>query len=287
MRMRVSKLVPHSCTPRHGEGVPAARTVSRYQKNGRGPQAIPPGRSRRIRSRVLQAGRRSAKAWAAAASSAASIPAMRICSRAARQCEVTGHSSGNRASTGSRNRPPPGNPAGNNTSIALAREQYYIPPSSPQDNGRHERMHRTMKAETSAPPAGCWQVQQVRFNIFRREYNEERPHEALGQTTPASHWRPPRRGLPSRLQEPWYAADHEVRRVRTDGTIKWRGDLVFIGEALVREPVGIIAHERGGHLVRFCGRDLGMIDGASRFHRFAPPRARLRQAPEPATVEEQ
>jgi transposase InsO family protein len=176
--------------------------------------------------------------------------------------------------------------------LKLGIEPRYIPPSSPQDNGRHERMHRTMKAETARPPAGCRDVQQVRFNIFRREYNEQRPHEALGQTTPSSRWQPPRRALPSRVPEPWYDADHEVRRVRATGEIKWRGAYVFIGEALAREPVGIAEHDgsghgRGGHIVRFCGRDLGLIDHAGRFHRFAPPRARLRSTAKPGRTDEE
>lgn len=169
--------------------------------------------------------------------------------------------------------------------LKLGIEPRYIPPSSPQDNGRHERMHRTMKDETARPPADTWMQQQVRFNIFRREYNEERPHEALQQTTPASHWRPSRKFMPARIEEPWYNADHQVRRVRPDGTIKWRGEHVFIGEALQREPVGLAEHERGGYTVRFCGRELGMIDLDGRFHRFAPPRARLRSAPKPAKKE--
>lgn len=165
--------------------------------------------------------------------------------------------------------------------LKLEIEPRFIPPASPQDNGRHERMHRTLKEATTRPPAETWQQQQVRFNLFRREYNDERPHEALEQATPASRWRPPRRGLPARLDEPWYDADHEVRRVRCDGTIKWRGEHIFVGEALAGEPVGLAEHDRGGHLVRFMHRDLGLIDTAGRFHRFAPPRARLRKALEP------
>ena len=171
--------------------------------------------------------------------------------------------------------------------LKLGIEPRFIPPASPQDNGRHERMHRTLKAETARPPAHHPDQQQVRFNIFRQVYNEERPHEALGQTPPACHWTPPRRVMPRFIEDPWYDPDHEVRRVRPDGTIKWRGEHVFIGEALVREPVGLHEHERGGHLVRFCGRDLGLIDEAGRFHRFAPPRARLRSATEPAKVHEE
>lgn len=168
--------------------------------------------------------------------------------------------------------------------LKLGIEPRFIPPASPQDNGRHERMHRTLKAETARPPAHHPDQQQVRFNIFRQAYNEERPHEALGQTTPASHWQPPRRVLPRRIEEPWYDADHEVRRVRISGAIKWRNEFVFIGEALARETVGLIEHERGGHLVRFFGRDLGLLDMAGRFHRFAPPRARLRSTTKPTKI---
>ena len=90
----------------------------------------------------------------------------------------------------------------------------------------------------------------------------------------------PQRLLPRRLEDPWYDADHEVRRVRPQGDIKWRGEHVFIGEALAYELIGIAELERGGHIVRFCDRDLGVIDATFRFLRFAPPRARLRVATE-------
>jgi transposase InsO family protein len=164
--------------------------------------------------------------------------------------------------------------------LRLGIEPRYIPPASPQDNGRHERMHRTLKEETARPAAATTAEQQARFDVFRRHYNEERPHEALDQTPPAKHWRPPARRLPQRLEEPWYDADHEVRRVRPPGTIKWRGEQVFIGEALVGELVGLTELERGGHIVRFCGRELGVVGRDLRFLRFAPPRARLRFAKE-------
>jgi len=165
--------------------------------------------------------------------------------------------------------------------LKLGVEPRFIPPASPQDNGRHERMHRTLKEETARSPAGDRGEQQARFDLFKRVYNEERPHEALGQTTPASHWSPPERALPARIDEPWYDADHEVRRVRSEGSIKWRGETLFVGEALAGELVGVAELEKGGHIVRFMGRDLGVIDPALGFHRFAPPRARLRSAVEP------
>lgn len=164
--------------------------------------------------------------------------------------------------------------------LRLGIEPRYIPPSSPQDNGRHERMHRTLKAETARPPAATVAEQQTRFDAFRTHYNEERPHEALDQTPPARHWQPSRRPLPRRLEDPWYDADHEVRRVRLQGEIKWRGEHVFVGEALAGELVGLAELENGASIVRFSGRDLGVIDRSFRFHRFAPPRARLRVAME-------
>lgn len=160
--------------------------------------------------------------------------------------------------------------------LKLGIEPRYIPPASPQDNGRHERMHRTLKAETSRPAAASAIEQQARFDQFRRHYNEERPHEALDQATPGSLWRPPARTLPARLGEVWYDADHEVRRVRPNGEIKWASETVFIGEAFVGELVGIVEVDDGCHVVRFAGRDLGAIGRDRRFRRFTPPRARLR-----------
>ena len=160
--------------------------------------------------------------------------------------------------------------------LKLGIEPRYIPPSSPQDNGRHERMHRTLKAETSKPAATTAAEQQRRFDCFRQHYNEVRPHEALDQEPPAKLWQPPRKKMPERLDDPWYDAHHEVRRVKPSGVIKWCGELVFISEALVGELVGIAEHESGNHIVRFCRRDLGTINRAHRFLRFAPPRARLR-----------
>ncbi len=87
--------------------------------------------------------------------------------------------------------------------------------------------------------------------------------------------------MPKVIEPPWYDANYQVRKVRAKGEIKWRGDYVFISEALAREPVGIIEIDDGVHLVRFCNRDLGTIDRDGRFHRFAAPRARLRSAMQP------
>src|SRR5262249_37282601 len=157
--------------------------------------------------------------------------------------------------------------------LKLGIEPRYIPPSSPQDNGRHERMRRTLKEQTSKPAAATAAEQQRRFDRFPRHYKEERPHEALEQTPPAIHWQPSARILPTRLEDPWYDADHQVRRVCGNGAIKWCGEEVFIGEALVGELIGLAEHESGGHIARFCHRDLGGINRDRRFLRFAPPPA--------------
>jgi len=164
--------------------------------------------------------------------------------------------------------------------LRLGVEVRFIPPGSPQDNGRHERMHRELKRSTARSPARSAAEQQIRFDAFRNHYNEERPHEALGQTPPARHWRSSGRLLPSKVAEPWYDAEHEIRRVRRSGEIKWRGEEIFIGEALAGETVGLRILENGGYLVNFCGHQLGAIGRDGRFLRFAPPRARLRYAKE-------
>jgi len=155
-----------------------------------------------------------------------------------------------------------------------------IDPGAPQQNGRHERMHRTLKEATSRPPADSLRQQQKRFDRFRREYNHERPHEALGQTTPASHYVASWRSYPNRIEDPWYDADHAVRRVRSNGEIKWAGECVFISEALIGELVGVAESGYGDWTVRFANIDLGWIDGTTkRFARFAASRPGRRKAP--------
>jgi transposase InsO family protein len=93
----------------------------------------------------------------------------------------------------------------------------------PQQNGRHERVHRTLKEATATPPADSGPAQQQRFDDFRAVSNNERPHEALGQKTPASLYEPSPRPYPDRLTEPSYGGDVAVRRVRSNGQIKWAG----------------------------------------------------------------
>jgi transposase InsO family protein len=145
-----------------------------------------------------------------------------------------------------------------------------ITPGCPQQNGRHERMHATLKQQTARPPSASLAEQQTRFDAFRQEFNHVRPHEALGQQTPASRYHPSPRLFPDRIEEPWYDPDHAVRRVRPTGEIKWAGDLVFISQALAGEPVGLAETEEGDFCVRFADLDLGIIDRRTKkFRRFS------------------
>ncbi len=166
--------------------------------------------------------------------------------------------------------------------LKLGVQPHFIRPASPQENGRIERMHRTLKAQTSRPPAATAAEQQARFDAFRQHYNVERPHEALGQRPPAECYAPSPRTMPDRVEDPWYDADHRVRRVRGSGEIMWRGDRIFVSEVLVGEIIGIAELETGDHVVRFCDLDIGLIDRHGRFNRFAPPREGLCEPAEPA-----
>ena len=136
-----------------------------------------------------------------------------------------------------------------------------IEPGQPQQNGRHERMHRTLKAECASPPAATAAAQQRRFDQFRAEFNQQRPHEALGQTAPTQHYTPSPRVYPNRLEDPHYPAEFDLRRVRSNGEIRWQGELVFIGEALRGEVIGLVETEDGNGEVYFGPLSLGLIDG--------------------------
>jgi transposase InsO family protein len=114
-----------------------------------------------------------------------------------------------------------------------------IEPASPQQNGRHERMHRDLKAETTIPPAANRSAQQRRFNAFRRDFNEVRPHEAHGQKPPASVYRPSSRPLPNKLQAPEYPAHFEVRKVSANSGIRWNKVRVCVSHLLAGEYVGL------------------------------------------------
>jgi len=166
--------------------------------------------------------------------------------------------------------------------IKLGIRVEFIAPGQPQDNGRHERFHRTLKAATASPPAASKDEQQARFDAFRHDYNHNRPHEALGQQVPARHYRPSPHLMPERVPEPWYDADHAVRRVRANGEIKWQGETVFVSGTLIGEPVGLLPLDDGHWLLRFAAIDLGILERRTlQLHGFAPGRPPRSKAAKP------
>jgi putative transposase len=116
-----------------------------------------------------------------------------------------------------------------------------IEPGKPQQNGRHERMHLTLKADTAMPPCGSRRAQQRAFEHFRREFNELRPHEALHNRVPADFYERSKRMLP---EPSWgrdfsYPDDFELVRVRKLGTLRWNGRSTLISSALRHELLGL------------------------------------------------
>lgn len=114
-----------------------------------------------------------------------------------------------------------------------------IEPARPDQNGRHERFHKTLKREATQPPSSCRRAQQRRFSRYRQDFNDNRPHEALGQTPPAELYQPSQHPLPHNLPTFSYPAHFEQRRVSTNQCIRWHGRNVLASSALVGETIGL------------------------------------------------
>jgi len=134
-----------------------------------------------------------------------------------------------------------------------------IAPGKPQQNGRLERLHLTLLQDTAKPPARRLREQLARLRRFQQLYNEERPHAALGNDTPAEHYAASPRRFDGILREPDYGRDYAVRRVRTNGEIKWQGHTIYISAALIGEPVGLLEHDDGDWAVSYGPIALGVI----------------------------
>jgi len=130
----------------------------------------------------------------------------------------------------------------------------------PEQNGRHERLHRTLKAEAISPPRKTFQEQQRAFDRFRASYNVERPHEALGQKPPASIYQTSSRKYPARLAAVEYPRSFKERRVLRGGTIKWRGEETYLSSVLGGEMVGLSQVDNATWQIYFSFYPLGLID---------------------------
>ena len=134
-----------------------------------------------------------------------------------------------------------------------------IEPGKPQQNGRLERLHRTLLLDAATPPARSLREQVDQLHAFQRLYNEERPHEALDNDTPAEHYAPSPRRWDGILRTPEYRPGHDVRRVRPNGAIRWRDGEIYVTQALDGEPVAIEEREDGDWVV-YGPVELGIID---------------------------
>jgi putative transposase len=150
--------------------------------------------------------------------------------------------------------------------IALER----IEPGHPQQNGRHERMHRTLAEATMQPPTSTLRQQQRRMEMFRLEFNEQRPHEALGQRVPASLYTCSARAYPRRVTEPEYPRGWAKRQVFGGGQCRWNARKLFVSHALIDKQIGFEPVEDGLWRVWFYRYWLGMWD--ERAHRLWRPK---------------
>jgi putative transposase len=139
----------------------------------------------------------------------------------------------------------------------------------PEQNGRHERMHRTLKEETAMPAAANSRAQQRVFDEFRREYNQERPHQALGMKTPDSCYTVSARAYPARVPEPEYGSALVVRRVQAWGQFSWKHQEVFLSETLEGERIGLRALDERYYTVYFAAFPIARFDSQTlRVHRL-------------------
>jgi transposase InsO family protein len=133
-----------------------------------------------------------------------------------------------------------------------------IKPGKPSQNGRHERMHRTLKHDVAPQPS--FKSQQQNFDLFIKQYNWQRSHEALGRKTPGSVYRPSPRRYPAKLPPIEYGLGIAVRRVRCNGEIKWHGNLIYVSQILAQEPIGLKQLDEQQWEVRYSFHLLGVLD---------------------------
>lgn len=147
--------------------------------------------------------------------------------------------------------------------VRLGIQPELIEPAHPEQNGRHERMHKTLKAETARPARRTLAAQQRRFDWFRDRYNTERPHEALGQQLPASLYQPSPRPYRTALLPITYPGHYEVRRVSRNGGVRWGHHWVNVSHLLAELDVGFEPIDDGLWEVYFGPIWLGRLHEAT------------------------
>jgi transposase InsO family protein len=144
--------------------------------------------------------------------------------------------------------------------MRLGIQHQRILPGRPQQNGAHERMHKTLKADAIRPPRATLLAQQRAFNDFRQEYNEERPHQHLHGQTPAALYRPSPRAYDARLPPIDYPGHFLVKRVTNAGTFRFKHRLLFIAHSLAPHTIGLEEIDDGIWSIYFCQVLLARLD---------------------------
>jgi transposase InsO family protein len=144
--------------------------------------------------------------------------------------------------------------------MRLGIQHQRILPGQPQQNGAHERMHKTLKADAIRPPRATIVAQQRAFNAFRQQYNEERPHQHLRGRTPASFYRPSPRAYDARLLPIEYPGHFLVKRITTAGTFRFKKRLLFIAHALAPHTIGLEEVDDGVWSIYFCHVLIARLD---------------------------
>ncbi len=147
----------------------------------------------------------------------------------------------------------------------------HIRPGHPEENGKHERMHLTLKNETAKPPGKNPASQQRRFNRFKHRFNEERPHEGIGMNTPNTFYSASTNPYPNTLPDLEYPGHHEVRRVRSSGEIKWKGNVVYLSAAIIGEYVSLNEINEDHWLVNYGHVTIGELKRTSKSVLPLPP----------------
>jgi transposase InsO family protein len=144
--------------------------------------------------------------------------------------------------------------------MRLGIQHQRIHPGRPQQNGAHERMHRTLKRQAIKPVQCTCAAQQLSFDAFRTEYNTERPHETLNQETPASRYSVSRREYRRRLPPIEYPGHFLVKKVTTAGTFRFQHRLIYLANSLVDQSIGLEETDDGLWAIYFNTVLIGTMD---------------------------
>lgn len=144
--------------------------------------------------------------------------------------------------------------------LSLGIEHERIEPGEPQQNGRHERMHLTLKRHTARPAAGTMEAQQKQFDEFTRFFNELRPHESLDQTPPRRHHQTASRELSDASTELSYPECDLERNVTVNGNMWFANAKTYVSKALTGYRVGLVEADVDVWVIRFAGKDVGLVE---------------------------